>query len=65
MGKCLSARELETLTLAAQGLNQNQIAEQMQVKAVTVKKHLISVYAKLGVNNKVLAIEVARTLKLL
>ena len=61
----LSLRELEALKLAANGLNQNQIAEQMQVKAVTVKKHLINAYAKLGASNKVSAIQIAKIKKLI
>ena len=61
----LSQRELEALQLAALGLNQNQIAAEMQVKAVTVKKHLINAYAKLGAPNKVVAIQLAKTKKLL
>lgn len=61
----LSKRELEALQLAARGLNQNQIAAEMQVKAVTVKKHLINAYAKLGAPNKVVAIQLAKTQKIL
>lgn len=61
----LSKRELEALQLAARGLNQNQIAAEMQVKAVTVKKHLINAYAKLGAPNKVVAIQLAKAQKLL
>ena len=60
----LSLREIEALKLAANGLTQNQIAEQMQVKAVTVKKHLINAYAKLGASNKVTAIQLAKIKKL-
>ena len=61
----LSKRELEALQLAARGLNQNQIAAEMQVKVVTVKKHLINAYAKLGASNKVVAIQLAKTQKIL
>ena len=63
--KTLSERELEALRLAARGLNQNQIAAEMQVKTVTAKKHLIKAYAKLGAPNKVAAIQIAKTQKLL
>jgi len=61
----LSKRELEALQLAARGLNQNQIADEMQVKTVTVKKHLIKAYAKLGATNKVTAIQFAKVQNLL
>jgi len=60
----LSQRELQALKLAAGGLNQNQIAEEMQIKAVTAKKHLINAYAKLGASNKVSAIQIAKIKKL-
>jgi LuxR family maltose regulon positive regulatory protein len=60
----LSERELEALKLAANGYKQNQIAQMMQVKDITVKKHLINAYAKLGVSNKVAAIQIAKIKKL-
>lgn len=63
--KSITPRELETLKLVAKGLTHKQIADEMQIKAVTVKKHLISVYAKLGVSNKVSAIQMARAQKLI
>ena len=63
--KHITIRELETLKLAAKGMTQKQIAEEMQVKEVTVKKHLSSVYAKLGVANKISAIHMARAQKLI
>ena len=61
----LSKREVEALQLAARGLNQNQIAVEMQVQTVTVKKHLINAYAKLGAPNKVAALRLAKVQKLL
>lgn len=61
----LSSRELEALQLAARGMTQNQIALEMEVKVVTVKKHLVKAYAKLGAPNKVAAIQLAKAQNLL
>jgi LuxR family maltose regulon positive regulatory protein len=61
----LTSREHEILKLASEGLTQKQIAEKLDIKVVTVKKHLISVYAKLGVSGKVAAIRLARVRKIL
>lgn len=61
----LTPREREILKLVADGLTQKQIGERLDIKAVTVKKHLISVYAKLGVSGKVAAIRLAKAKKIL
>lgn len=55
-----TARELEVLRLAAQGLTRAQIASQICVKEDTVKKHLSSVYRKLGASNRTQALRIAR-----
>ena len=48
-GTSLTERELEILRLLATGARPQQIAEQLFVSIKTVKNHLTSVYAKLGV----------------
>ncbi len=56
----LSKKELKTLLLLAQGLSNNEIAEQSFVSVNTVKTHLKNIYAKLQVENRIQAIEKAR-----
>ena len=48
----ISGRELEVLLLAARGLSNEQIASSMHVAQSTVKRHLASVYEKMGVNSR-------------
>jgi DNA-binding NarL/FixJ family response regulator len=48
----LTARELETLRLVADGLSNGSIASQLWVTEQTVKFHLSNVYRKLGVANR-------------
>jgi len=51
----LTAREAETLELVAAGLTNAAIAERLWISPGTVKKHLDSVYLKLGVANRTAA----------
>ena len=48
----LSERETEVLAMAATGLTNAQMAEQLHVTVHAVKFHLASVYKKLGVGNR-------------
>ncbi len=48
----LSTREWEVLELAAKGLTNPQIADQLSVSENTVKFHLQNIFQKLGVNNR-------------
>jgi two-component system response regulator DesR len=48
----LSPREREVLSLAAEGATSAQIASQLTVSIGTVKRHLSSCFAKLGVQNR-------------
>jgi LuxR family maltose regulon positive regulatory protein len=61
----LSARELEILTLAAEGLKRDEIAGKLHVTAGTVQTHLHNVYLKLEVSGRTAAIKKAQKLKLL
>ncbi|WP_172674231.1 helix-turn-helix transcriptional regulator [Syntrophomonas palmitatica] len=61
----LSARELEILTLAAEGFKRNEIAEKLCVAAGTVQTHLHNIYLKLEVGGRTAAIKKAQKLKLL
>jgi DNA-binding CsgD family transcriptional regulator len=48
----LSPRELDVLRLVAQGLTDNEVAEQLFLARRTVNTHLTSIYTKLGVNSR-------------
>lgn len=61
----LSARELEILTLAAEGLKRDEIAGKLHVTAGTVQTHLHNIYLKLEVNGRTAAIKKAQKLKFL
>jgi DNA-binding CsgD family transcriptional regulator len=52
----LTGRELDVLTLAAEGLTGRKIAEQLSISSATVKTHLEHVYRKLGVSDRTAAV---------
>jgi pimeloyl-ACP methyl ester carboxylesterase/DNA-binding CsgD family transcriptional regulator len=56
----LSARERELLELLARGLDNHQIAARLGLKEKTVRNHISSVFAKLGVESRAQAIVRAR-----
>lgn len=55
----LSDRELEVLTLIAQGETNRGAAARLFISEATVKTHLIHIYAKLDVNDRAAAVAVA------
>jgi DNA-binding NarL/FixJ family response regulator len=55
----LSGRELEVLTLVAQGHSNQEIARQLHISTATVKTHLIHIYGKLGVSDRTAAVTTA------
>ncbi|TKV60310.1 response regulator transcription factor [Nakamurella flava] len=59
-GVSLSPRELQVLRLVADGLGNAAIAQQLVVTELTVKSHLVHVYAKLGVSSRTAAVSAAR-----
>jgi predicted ATPase/DNA-binding CsgD family transcriptional regulator len=65
LAKPLTSRELEVLTLIADGLTNREIAEQLVIALSTVKWHVRQIYNKLGVHNRQEAIGRARNLDLI
>jgi DNA-binding NarL/FixJ family response regulator len=61
----LTARELEVLALAAEGLAQKQIAHQLSISFKTVGTHMSHIFEKLGVHSRGQAVAVAHELHLL
>ncbi len=53
----LSAREREVLDLLASGMSNKEIARRLTISSNTVKFHLRTIYAKLGVCNRVQAMQ--------
>jgi DNA-binding CsgD family transcriptional regulator len=61
----ISKRELEVLTLMAEGLSNNEIAEKLFVSLNTIKTHSAKLFEKLEVKRRTQAIETAKKLRLL
>ncbi len=51
-GGVLSARELEILLLAARGLSNREISENLTIAEATVRRHLANTYSKMEVNSR-------------
>jgi len=61
----LTAREKEVLTLVGQGANNQEIAEKLFVREVTVKTHLNSIFKKLNVSNRTQAVLLAMQMNII
>lgn len=61
----LTPREHEVLQLIAAGLSTREIAEELIIAASTVKRHVATIFGKLGANRRTQAVAVARELALL
>jgi DNA-binding NarL/FixJ family response regulator len=57
-GSPISDRELEVLSLIAQGRSNREVAAELFISEATVKTHLLHVYDKLGVNDRAAAVAV-------
>jgi two-component system nitrate/nitrite response regulator NarL len=51
-GQPLTSRELDVLRLAAEGMSNNEIADQLALTALAVKGHLVRIGRKLGANDR-------------
>lgn len=56
----LTRRERDTLELIARGYSYDEVAEELIMSANTVRHHIRSIYAKMGVHSKVEAVNEAR-----
>jgi DNA-binding CsgD family transcriptional regulator len=63
--EALTSREMEVLALLEAGATNGQIAEKLYLSVGTVKTHNYNIFSKLGVKNRVQAINRAKVLKLL
>lgn len=61
----LSDRERDMLLLLVNGITNREIAGRLFVSENTVKFHLKNIYSKLGVGNRLQAINTARALRLI
>ena len=57
----LSARELQVLQQLALGITNREIAERLCISPATVKTHVLSIFGKLGVSSRMMAVEAGRT----
>ena len=57
-GRTLTRRELSVLRLVAHGLGNKEIASELGISAHTVKYHLASLLAKLGVHSRTEAVTI-------
>jgi DNA-binding NarL/FixJ family response regulator len=55
----LTRREAEVLSLVAAGLRNAEIADRLYLTPKTVSHHLSAIYAKLGVDSRIAAAQVA------
>ncbi len=63
-GNQLTDRELDVLKCMVNGLNNNEIAEQLVISLGTVKFHISNIFQKMGVDSRVEAVKAAIEQKL-
>ena len=57
----LSARELQVLQQLSLGITNREIAANLCISPATVKTHVLSIFGKLGVSSRMMAVEAGRT----
>jgi DNA-binding NarL/FixJ family response regulator len=55
----MTRREVEVLSLVAQGLSNREVAERLVVSEHTVHRHMANIYARLGVSTRAAAVALA------
>ncbi len=60
----LSRREQEVLLLISRNMDNSEIAEKFFIAEQTVKNHISSIYSKLGIHDRSVAIKMAKTANL-
>lgn len=65
LARNISKRELEVLTLMAEGLSNQEIAEKLFVSLNTIKTHSAKLFEKLEVKRRTQAVDTAKKLQLL
>jgi two-component system LytT family response regulator len=65
LSELLTEQEMKVLRLIADGLSNKEMVPRLNITGETVKFHIKNVYRKLGVNNRVRALQRARELKIL
>jgi DNA-binding NarL/FixJ family response regulator len=61
----LTARELEVLSLIAEGLSNRGIAQRLVISEATAARHVFNIFGKLGVHTRAQAVRVAFEQRLL
>lgn len=61
----LTDRETQVLSLLAKGFSNTQIASRLEISPHTVKSHVINIFNKLGVNDRIQAAVVATKLQII
>ncbi len=56
----LSARETEVLSELARGITNREIADVLCISQATVKTHVLSIFSKLGISSRMMAVEEGR-----
>lgn len=64
-GERLSARERQVALLAAKGLSNKVIAQELSVTEGTIKLHLHKIYQKLGIQNRLVLALLANNIQVL
>lgn len=61
----LSDREMEVLKVLSEGASNKEIGEKLNISLAMVKTHIINIYSKLEVSNRVQAYQKAKEMKLI